>query len=547
MKKILFLLSFAITSIVYSQTTPTLKQVANAGNVAWKPLFYNANYGAQATDRWLTDKRYVDSSDAVVSAAGWKITGNVLGADTRFLGSTDNFDVLFKTNNIERGRFLKTGELRLGLASTVNASLILNNSTNANTLTINSGVTSASYALTLPTAQGGASTVLQNNGSGVLSWASPSATAWMLNGNTVGSEKWIGTNDNFAFPIRTNSVVVATFNSTGELGIGVVATANYKLDILGVGNTLSTFTIRTRNLGGFVTFSVADAGQISAGIGTNLFHGLNSGLNITGSTVASASNGVNALAALNGLGYSTAMGYSALRLLQGGFQCSAFGNTAVESNVSANNVSGFGHAALTLCTGDNCTAAGSRAGASNTSGTDNLYAGFLAGFNRSTGSRNIHLGPNSGTNRTTQSDELFIDNRDRTSAALDLTRSLVYGVMATTPQAQVFRVNADFQVGDSANFSVLNKVINTTAGDDALINANAGRFRKDASGTTFTLTNNKITANSIIQLTMASDPGITGFDFFVVAGAGSAVITFTTSGVAAAPSNNTDMNFFIIN
>lgn len=270
MKKILFLLSFAITSIVYSQTTPTLKQVANAGNVAWKPLFYNANYGAQATDRWLTDKRYVDSSDAVVSAAGWKITGNVLGADTRFLGSTDNFDVLFKTNNIERGRFLKTGELRLGLASTVNASLILNNSTNANTLTINSGVTSASYALTLPTAQGGASTVLQNNGAGVLSWSSPSAMAWMLAGNALtGAEhtptEFFGSTNDFDVVFRENNTEVFRLYN-GFMGIGQsVPTA--KLFVKGIGTTSVTFGQKTTTSADAISFSIRDDQQIS---GVNL-------------------------------------------------------------------------------------------------------------------------------------------------------------------------------------------------------------------------------------------------------------------------------------
>ena len=101
------------------------------------------------------------------------------------------------------------------------------------------------------------------------------------------------------------------------------------------------------------------------------------------------------------------------------------------------------------------------------------------------------------------------------------------------------RFDGDFVFGS--------KGIDTTAGDSATVNGINGRFRKDTTGTTFTLTNSFITANSIIQLTYASDPGITGFDAFVVAGAGSATITFTTSGVAAAPTSNADVNFIVIN
>lgn len=66
------------------------------------------------------------------------------------------------------------GAGRFGLASTTNGSLIFNNSTNANTVTVQSGTTSSSYSLTLPTAQGAANTTLVNNGSGTLSWGTPS-------------------------------------------------------------------------------------------------------------------------------------------------------------------------------------------------------------------------------------------------------------------------------------------------------------------------------------------------------------------------------------
>jgi hypothetical protein len=67
-----------------------------------------------------------------------------------------------------------TGAIRTGLASSVNGSLVFQNSANANILSINSGETSVSHSWTLPLIQGGASTVLTNDGTGVLSWSSPS-------------------------------------------------------------------------------------------------------------------------------------------------------------------------------------------------------------------------------------------------------------------------------------------------------------------------------------------------------------------------------------
>lgn len=102
-------------------------------------------------------------------------------------------------------------------------------------------------------------------------------------------------------------------------------------------------------------------------------------------------------------------------------------------------------------------------------------------------------------------------------------------------QAGNTRIDGDFTTG--------NKAIDTTAGDSATINSIAGRFRKDTSGTTFTLTNSFITANSIIVLTPANAAiDATAVDWTVSAGAGSATITFV-----AAPTGNFDMNFFIIN
>jgi hypothetical protein len=68
------------------------------------------------------------------------------------------------------------GTLTVGTSSSTTGSIALKNSTNANTVTIQSGATTASYTLTLPTAQGGANTVLQNDGSGALSWATSTDT-----------------------------------------------------------------------------------------------------------------------------------------------------------------------------------------------------------------------------------------------------------------------------------------------------------------------------------------------------------------------------------
>jgi hypothetical protein len=104
---------------------------------------------------------------------------------------------------------------------------------------------------------------------------------------------------------------------------------------------------------------------------------------------------------------------------------------------------------------------------------------------------------------------------------------LAYGAILTT---------------DSSGYGVWNVPnINTTAGDSATIDAISGRFRKDTSGATFTLTNSFINANSIILLTMVQLDA-TATRAVVSATSGSATITFD-----AAPTSNLDVNFLVIN
>lgn len=95
----------------------------------------------------------------------------------------------------------------------------------------------------------------------------------------------------------------------------------------------------------------------------------------------------------------------------------------------------------------------------------------------------------------------------------------------------------------AGSVSVTSKGINTTAGDAATIDSPVGRFRKDTSGSVFTLTNSFITSNSIIVAILASDPGTVGTHlFYITAGTGSATFTFDN-----APTNNADVNFIIMN
>ena len=72
------------------------------------------------------------------------------------------------------------------------------------------------------------------NNSGYLTAATIGNFGWALDGNTVGSEKFLGTIDNFALPFRTNNIEVARFTTSGNLGIGTLIPTE-KLHVIGNG------------------------------------------------------------------------------------------------------------------------------------------------------------------------------------------------------------------------------------------------------------------------------------------------------------------------
>lgn len=562
-----------------------------------------------------------------------------IGSERLFIGNptspyafTGDFSTGFfgiGTGTVTPGKLLD-----LGLAGTTKGVIRFAGNTSGN-VTIQPLAAAGTYTITLPPDDGTANQFLQTDGNGITSWASASTSGWNLDGNTVVSEKWLGTVDNFDLPFRTNNTEKMILSTSGNLGIGSDPTA--RLHVKGSGATVSTVTALFENSASVLRLKIYDSGQIEAGtVNNNLFIGIGSGLNIIEtvgvnginnttlgvSTMPSATTATNCTA----IGYQalnaslsvegcTAIGVAALKTVASGAagvnqfctavgqnalmsyntaaaeQSTAFGAKALENatngindafgyqslngvTTGASQNSAFGNVSLLGVTnGDFNVAFGRYAGGEITTGTDNTFIGRISGsgfqvgssFNTIIGSGaaatgvnrtasnntfvgygtglaahgngNVFLGYKAGTFETGAS-KLFIDNAARASEADARIKALIYGVFGTDSSAQELKINGEL---------LLTKGIDATAGDAATIQAQSGRFRKDATGTTFTLTNANITANSIVIITYASDPGITGFDSYVVAGAGSAVITFTTSGVAAAPTNNTDINFLILN
>jgi trimeric autotransporter adhesin len=191
-------------------------------------------------------------------------TGNNTGLFVDASGGTNNYAAIFNSGNVGIGTINPASSLhvngvaRFGLASTTNGSQIWNNSANINTVTINSGATTASYALTLPLTQGAPASFLQNNGAGVLTWGAP---AGLLSGGTVGTiPKWISPT---ALGNSLINEVATTVTIAGNTNINYAGNATRSL---GVGGTGSWGNFGT-GLSVFNTTSFSAAGSTLGSIG----------------------------------------------------------------------------------------------------------------------------------------------------------------------------------------------------------------------------------------------------------------------------------------
>jgi trimeric autotransporter adhesin len=141
----------------------------------------NLFLGYQAGDNATGSNNIIVGYDIDAPVSG---NSNQLAIGNLVFGTgIDGTGTTLSTGNIGIGltapasRFHSAGQISSGIpfgglggASAANGSMLFYNSTNTNTVTLQTGITSSSYVMTLPTAQGASSTILQNNGSGVLSW-----------------------------------------------------------------------------------------------------------------------------------------------------------------------------------------------------------------------------------------------------------------------------------------------------------------------------------------------------------------------------------------
>ena len=115
-----------------------------------------------------------------LTIADWfKKSGNAFGVNAT-IGLTDAFSLGIRTNNIDRISIASTGEVTLSNLAGIGDRIVTADST------------------------------------GLLKTGSLDGIVWKVNGNTNGVEEYIGTNDNFALPFRTNNIEVARFTTDGS-------------------------------------------------------------------------------------------------------------------------------------------------------------------------------------------------------------------------------------------------------------------------------------------------------------------------------------------
>ncbi len=295
-----------------------------------------------------------------------------------------------------------------------------------------------------------------------------------------------------ALTVDSPTLCVNLPSYTDKVGIGT-ATPSQSLDLIGSleleDTTTSTTGVIYKGANRFIhNYYDPDGNGVGGPIpdGKNTFVGVDAGNFTMGSTATQTYHS----------SYNTAVGYQALYSNTTGYYNSAIGaislrtnttgvsNTGIGwgtlfSNLNGSSNVGLGMAALfantsgtgnfglgatslryntigsynigigtnalfRTVTGSANVGIGSFAGqgASGNSYNNNTLIGYGSGYSLTTGSSDVFLGYKSGYNQTTNSNLLIIDNQNRTSVALEITNSLIYGVFNATPASQTIRFNA---------------------------------------------------------------------------------------------------------
>lgn len=214
---------------------------------------------------------------------------------------------------------------------------------------------------------------------------------------------------------------------------------------------------------------------------------------------------------------NVAIGDECLRYNSTGIYNTAVGSGALYNSTSSQNVSIGINSGQAQTSGEKNVYVGSFCAQYNQTGSSNTAVGYYAcgkgagsaqavigsqtclgaysGYTLSNGSSgNVLLGYYAGSQQTTNSNLLIIDNRDRTSAALEITTSLIYGVFAAAAANQSLRINGNLIIGAVTGIEMTtNDLTITTAANKTIVMSQSVYYDLQ-----FQVSNAKVTPNNLL-------------------------------------------------
>lgn len=258
------------------------------------------------------------------------------------------------------------------------------------------GITS--YGLTLPAAQGAAGQVLTNNGSGVLSWATPSSSSdWAITGNSniTDGTHFLGTTNNVALNFRVNNDKAGRIGNNTDQNVVLGFQSGYSFST-GISNTIIGHQAGYyTSTGSYNTFIGSGAGQNNTTGEPNTFLGSLAGMqNTTGNYNHFIGNQAGR--------FTTTASYNFMEGVAAGYSNTTGGNNhysgyrAGFTNITSNNNHCVGFEAGYNNTVANSHFVGYHAGRANTTGAENTFEGYQAGYSNTTGYANHYNGYQAG-------------------------------------------------------------------------------------------------------------------------------------------------------
>lgn len=267
----------AASPITLPQTSLLVYNTATAGiipNNVTPGYYYNS--GTPTVPNWSR------LNDSPTTGTEWKLLGNAgTNATTNFLGTTDNIDLVFKTNNVEKMRILSGGNIGVGTASPSQKLDVVGN-------------VQFSQAL-MPNGNAGTS------GQALISQGAGTAPIWSnVNSVLVGIKVFTsGTSQTYTVPSGVNKLHVKLVGGGGGGGgsTNPSTAANVSVAGGGGGGGYCEGLISTSQ-GSTFTYSVGTGG--TGGTGANA--GTSGGTTTLGTYSATGGGGGNFCTSINGTG-----------------------------------------------------------------------------------------------------------------------------------------------------------------------------------------------------------------------------------------------------